>query len=37
MKIYANGLGHMNKMAAMPITGKNLQKLSSPEPVGRLQ
>ena len=27
--------GHMTKMAAMPIYGKNLKK-SSPEPLGRL-
>ena len=31
MKIYINGPGHMTKMAAMPIYGKNLKK-SSPEP-----
>ena len=30
-KVYINGPGHMTKMAAMPIYGKNLQK-SSPEP-----
>ena len=24
MKVYINGLGHMTKMAAMPIYGKNL-------------
>ena len=30
-KFYINGLGHMIKMAAMPIFGKNLKK-SSPEP-----
>ena len=30
-KVYLNGLGHMTKMAAMPIYGKNLKK-SSPEP-----
>ena len=30
-KIYSNGPGHMTKMAAMPIYGKNL-KQSSPEP-----
>ena len=29
-KVYINGLGHMTKMAAMPIYGKNLKK-SSPE------
>ena len=27
MKVCINGLGHMTKMAAMPIYGKNLQKL----------
>ena len=27
-----NGPGHMTKMAAMPIYGKNLKKSSSPEP-----
>ena len=32
MKIYINGLGHMIKMAAMSIYGKNLQKSSSLEP-----
>ena len=31
-KINTNELGHMTKMAAMPIYGKNLQK-SSPEPI----
>ena len=30
-------LGHMTKMAAMPIYGKNLKKSSSPEPQSRLQ
>ena len=30
-KVYINRLGHMTKMAAMPIYGKNLKK-SSPEP-----
>ena len=30
-KVYINGPGHMAKMAAMPIYGKNLKK-SSPEP-----
>ena len=30
-KVYINGLGHMTKMAAMPIYGKNLKKSSSPE------
>ena len=32
-KVCINGPGHMTKMAANPIYGKNLQK-SSPEPVG---
>ena len=27
MKIYANELGHMTKMATMPIYGKNLKNL----------
>ena len=27
MKIYTNELGHMTKMAAMPIYGKNLKNL----------
>ena len=27
-KVYSNGPGHMTKMAAMPIYGKNLQKSS---------
>ena len=31
----SNGLGHMTKMAAMPIYGKNLKKSSSPEPLDR--
>ena len=31
-KVYINGSGHMTKMAAMPIYGKNLQKSFSPEP-----
>ena len=30
--IYSNGPGHMTKMAAMSIYGKNLKKSSSPEP-----
>ena len=34
-KVCINGPGHMTKMAAMPIYGKNLEKSSSPEPVGR--
>ena len=32
--ICSNGPGHMTKMAAMPIYGKNFKK-SSPEPTGR--
>ena len=32
-KVCINGPGHMTKMAAMPIYGKNLKK--SPEPEGR--
>ena len=31
-KVYKNGPGHMTKMAAMPIYGKNLKQSSSPEP-----
>ena len=31
-KVYINGPGHMTKMAAMPIYGKNLKKSSSLEP-----
>ena len=33
-KICSNGLGHMTKMAAMPIYDKNLKKSSSLEPKG---
>ena len=33
-KVCSNGPGHMTKMAAMPIYGKNLKKISSPEPKG---
>ena len=33
-KVYSNGSGHMTKVAAMPVYGKNLQKSSSPEPKG---
>ena len=33
-KVYSNGPGHMTKMAAMPMYGKNLKKSSS-EPKGR--
>ena len=31
-KVYINSSGHMTKMAAMLIYGKNLKKASSPEP-----
>ena len=31
-KVYINGPGHMTKMAAMLIYGKNLKNSSSPEP-----
>ena len=34
-KIPSNGHGHMTKVAAMPIYGKNLKKSSSQEPKGR--
>ena len=34
-KIYAKYLGHMTKMAATPIYGKNHLKIFSPEPEGR--
>ena len=34
-KVYSNGPGHMTKMAAMSIYGKNFKKSSSPEPKGR--
>ena len=33
-KVCINGPGHMTKMAAMSIYGKNLKKSSSPEPAG---
>ena len=33
-KVCTNGLGHMTKIAALPIYGKNLKKSSSPEPKG---
>ena len=33
MKVCSNGPGHLTKMAAMPIYGKNHKK-SSPEPKG---
>ena len=32
-EIYTNELGHMAKMAAMPIYGKNLKKSSFPEAI----
>ena len=35
-KICIYHLGHMTKMAAMPIYGKNLIKSSCPEPLSRL-
>ena len=35
MKIYLDDAGHMTKMAAMPIYGKNPSKSSSLEPVDR--
>ena len=35
MKIYTNEVGHMTKMAAMPIYGKNLKISPSPEPIDR--
>ena len=34
-KVCINDPGHMTKMAAMPIYGKNLKQSSSPEPAGR--
>ena len=34
-KVCSNGPGHLTKMAAMPIYGKNLKKSSSLEPKGR--
>ena len=33
MKKNTNELGHMTKMAAMPIYGENLNKSSAPEPI----
>ena len=33
IKIYTNEYGHMTKVSAMPIYGKNLKKSSSPEPI----
>ena len=35
MKMNTNDLGHMTKMATMPICGENLKKSSSPEPIDR--
>ena len=35
-KVCSNGTGYMTKVAAMPISGKNLLKSSSLEPKGRL-
>ena len=35
MKIYTIELGHMTKIATMPIYGKNLKKSSSAEPIDR--
>ena len=35
MKTCKHDLGHMTKMAAMLIYGKNFKKSSSPEPAGR--
>ena len=35
MKVCSNGPGHMSKVAAMPIYGKNLKYSSSPEPNGQ--
>ena len=34
-KVCSNGPGHMTKMAAVPIYGKNLKKSSSPKPNDR--
>ena len=34
-KVYIFGVGHMTKMAVMPIYGKT-KKSSSPEPLGKL-
>ena len=32
--VFIFDLGHMNKLATMPIDGKNFKKKSSPEPLG---
>ena len=34
-EVCSNGLGHMTKMATMPIYGKNMKNSSSLEPKGR--
>ena len=36
MKICTIELGHMTKVATMPIYGKNLKKSSSPEPIVKM-
>ena len=36
MEVWSNGLGHMTKMAAMPLYGNNLKIASSLEPKGQL-
>ena len=36
LKFCILGLGNMTKMATMPIYGKNIEKSSTPEPLGRL-
>ena len=35
MGVCSNGPGHMTKMAEMPIYGKKLKMISSPEPKGK--
>ena len=35
--MFINNQGHMTKMAAMPVYGKNHLKSSSPEPLDRFQ
>ena len=37
INVYINNLGHMTKMAAMPIYGKNHQKSSSLKPIDSFQ